>query len=74
MARCCWTADGSFTYQPVADFVGADSFTYTAGDAAGSSNVATVTIAVAAGCNGHVAATRGATTPATSADGTEAMT
>ncbi|WP_425617458.1 Ig-like domain-containing protein [Anatilimnocola sp. NA78] len=40
-------ADGSFVYTPAADFSGADSFTYTAGDGTLSSEVATVTINVA---------------------------
>ncbi len=38
--------DGSFTYTPGTDFHGIDSFTYTANDATGPSNVATVTIVV----------------------------
>src|SRR5437773_1903124 len=41
-------ADGSFTYTPNANFNGTDSFTYTANDGTADSNVATVTIAVAA--------------------------
>lgn len=42
-------ADGSFTYTPPSStFTGADSFTYTATDGANSSNVATVSITVAA--------------------------
>jgi hypothetical protein len=40
--------DGSFTYTPDPVFAGADSFTYTANDAGGSSNLATVNIGVAA--------------------------
>jgi hypothetical protein len=39
-------ADGSFTYQPSANFVGLDSFTYRATNAGGVSDVATVTINV----------------------------
>ena len=39
--------DGGFTYTPGNDFTGTDSFTYTANDAGGSSNQATVTIGVA---------------------------
>jgi hypothetical protein len=39
-------ADGSFTYTPVADFSGVDSFTYKANDYVNDSNVATVTITV----------------------------
>ena len=38
--------DGSFTYQPDADFSGTDSFTYTASDGTSVSNEATVTITV----------------------------
>ncbi len=39
-------ADGSFTYTPTADFNGADSFTYTAGDGTATSSVATVSITI----------------------------
>jgi VCBS repeat-containing protein len=39
-------ADGSFTYTPAAGYSGQDSFTYKAGDGAGSSEPATVTITV----------------------------
>jgi VCBS repeat-containing protein len=39
-------ADGSFDYTPNADANGADSFTYTANDATGVSNVATVSITI----------------------------
>jgi len=41
-------SDGSFTYTPDADFFGADSFTYKANDGALDSDVATVTLQVAA--------------------------
>ena len=41
-------ADGGFTYAPAANYNGADSFTYTANDGSLDSNVATVTIAIAA--------------------------
>jgi VCBS repeat-containing protein len=41
-------ADGSFTYTPAAGYVGSDSFTYRANDGLADSNVATVTIDVAA--------------------------
>jgi serralysin len=41
-------ASGSFTYTPVAGYVGADSFIYTAFDGTAESNAATVTITVAA--------------------------
>lgn len=40
-------ADGSFAYQPHADFFGQDSFAYVAGDGEFDSNVATVSIEVA---------------------------
>ncbi len=39
-------ADGSFTYTPSADFHGADSFSYRAGDGAAQSNVALVQITI----------------------------
>ena len=39
-------ADGSFDYTPNPDFSGVDSFTYTADDAIGSSELATVTLTV----------------------------
>ncbi|MCF6386576.1 Ig-like domain-containing protein [Mycobacterium sp. MBM] len=39
-------SDGTFTYTPDADFNGADSFTYTAGDGTATSSVATVSITV----------------------------
>ena len=39
-------AEGSFAYNPAANFNGVDSFTYRASDGTASSNVATVTIAV----------------------------
>lgn len=39
-------ADGSFTYTPVANYNGSDSFTYRANDGSDNSNVATVTITV----------------------------
>ncbi|MDO0972857.1 beta strand repeat-containing protein [Mycolicibacterium frederiksbergense] len=38
--------DGSFTYTPAADYNGADSFTYTAGDGTATSSVSTVSITV----------------------------
>ena len=41
-------ADGSFTYTPDANFNGSDSFTYTAFDGIGNSNVATVNLTVSA--------------------------
>ena len=40
-------ADGTFSYQPNANFHGVDSFTYTAVDATGTSTPATVTLQVA---------------------------
>ncbi|MEO5915483.1 MAG: Ig-like domain-containing protein [Luteolibacter sp.] len=39
-------ADGGFTYTPVADYTGTDSFTYHANDGALNSNIATVNITV----------------------------
>ncbi|HWR64898.1 MAG TPA: choice-of-anchor Q domain-containing protein [Bellilinea sp.] len=39
-------ADGSFSYTPNADFLGSDSFSYTANDALGASAPATVTLTV----------------------------
>ena len=41
--------NGGFSYFPNAGFTGQDSFTYTANDAASSSNIATVSIGIAAG-------------------------
>lgn len=41
-------ADGTFTYQGAANFNGSDSFTYTTRDSSGASDVANVTIGVAA--------------------------
>ena len=38
--------DGSFSYTPATDFVGTDTFTYTASDGKMSGNLATVTIVV----------------------------
>ena len=40
--------DGSFVYTPTAGYVGTDTFTYRASDAAADSNLATVTITIAA--------------------------
>ena len=44
-------ADGSFSYTPVTNFVGTDSFTYQANDGTASGNIATVTITVNAAAN-----------------------
>ncbi|MEV7541586.1 FG-GAP-like repeat-containing protein [Streptomyces sp. NPDC089915] len=52
-------ADGSFNYQAESAYVGSDSFTYKATDGTVDSNVATVTINVAAGCNGRAATITG---------------
>ena len=41
-------SNGSFTYTPKANYSGVDSFTYRAGDATTTSNVATVRVAVTA--------------------------
>ncbi len=38
--------DGTFTYTPVADYAGADSFTYLANDGSNDSNIATVTLTI----------------------------
>ena len=57
-------ADGSFSYTPNADFNGADSFTYTANDATGVSNTATVAITVNAVNDAPVIVS----TPVTAAD------
>jgi VCBS repeat-containing protein len=43
-------ADGSFTYTPNTDYVGADSFTYHANDGADDSNIATVNLTVNQTC------------------------
>ena len=40
-------ADGSYTYTPAANFIGADSFTYTVSDGHGGTATATVTLTVA---------------------------
>ncbi len=40
------SADGSFTYSPVAEFSGGDSFTYRANDGGLDSNIATVSITI----------------------------
>src|SRR5207302_1838872 len=55
-------ANGSFTYTPAANYNGADSFTYKANDGALNSNIATVTIAVAAVNDPPVAAAQSVTT------------
>ncbi len=41
-----FNADGTYSYTPNADFIGADQFTYRANDGKAGSNVATVVIAV----------------------------
>ncbi|MCI0443225.1 Ig-like domain-containing protein, partial [bacterium] len=43
-------ADGSFTYTPNTDYVGADSFTYHANDGVDDSNIATVNLTVNQTC------------------------
>lgn len=48
-------ADGSFTYAPNANYNGVDSFAYVANDGAGNSNVAVVTITIAAANDAPVA-------------------
>ena len=59
-------SDGGFTYTPNAGFSGSDTFTYTANDAGGASNIATVTI--------HVAAAGQTSINSTSANGSEPLT
>lgn len=51
--------DGSFSYQPNEDFVGQDSFSYTANDGSADSGLATATIAVGPGCDGRPATVTG---------------
>src|SRR5207249_2462460 len=51
-----FNANGSFTYTPAANYNGADSFTYKANDGTADSNVATVTITVAAVNDAPIAA------------------
>jgi VCBS repeat-containing protein len=46
--RLSLDSDGAFTYQPDADYVGIDSFTYLAADNAGGGSVAAVTITILA--------------------------
>ncbi|MCG8653019.1 MAG: Ig-like domain-containing protein, partial [Pirellulales bacterium] len=41
-----WNLDGSFTYQPNADFFGTDSFTYQVADSLVSGNIATIHLTV----------------------------
>ena len=55
-------ANGSFNYAPVANFNGADTFTYKATNANGTSNVATVTITVLAVNDAPAAAGQSVTT------------
>ena len=52
-------SDGSFSYQPEEDDIGVVSFTYTASDGTGDSNLATVTITLGAGCRGTEATITG---------------
>jgi hypothetical protein len=49
-------SDGSFTYTPTTNYVGADSFTYTATDGIASSTPATVNITVKVNNTGNVTA------------------
>ena len=60
-------ADGSFVYTPAADYVGSDSFTYTASDGESGADTATVTIAVAS-VNDEPTATAGASQTVTEGD------
>ena len=64
-------ADGSFSYQPNEDFVGQDSFTYTANDGRAGSGLAIATITVGAGCDGRPATVTG-TAGANNLQGTSA--
>ena len=59
-------SDGSFTYQPNEDFVGQDSFSYTASDGSPDSGLATATITVGAGCDARPATITGTPLPTTS--------
>jgi hypothetical protein len=49
------SGDGGFTYTGAEDFVGTDSFSYTASDGPSSSQPATVSLTVRAACNGRPA-------------------
>jgi len=51
--------DGSFTYTPGEDATGTDTFTYRAFDGTDTSTLATVTITIAAGCEGKPATITG---------------
>ncbi len=55
-------ADGTFTYTPDADFIGTDSFTFTANDGTDTSNTATFTITVTTANDAPVCADDAATT------------
>jgi VCBS repeat-containing protein len=57
-----FTADGSFTYTPAANYSGADSFTYQINDGKANSGVATVQLAVAPVNDAPVAAGDAVTT------------
>jgi VCBS repeat-containing protein len=57
-----FTADGSFTYTPAANYSGADSFTYQVNDGKANSGVATVQLAVAPVNDAPVAVGDAATT------------
>ncbi|MEV7413839.1 FG-GAP-like repeat-containing protein [Streptomyces sp. NPDC089919] len=54
-----FNADGSFSYQPTAGYVGSDGFTYKATDGTDETNTATVTLTVSAGCHGLAATISG---------------
>ena len=56
-------ANGSFTYTPVANYNGPDSFTYKANDGSSDSNVATVSITVNAINDQPIANAQSVTTP-----------
>ena len=56
------SANGSFSYTPIANFNGSDSFTYKANDGTADSNVATVSITVTAVNDAPVASAQSVTT------------
>jgi len=56
-------ANGSFTYTPVSNYFGADSFTYHANDGAANSGIATVSLAITNVNRAPVALNDAATTP-----------
>ncbi len=61
------SANGSFTYTPVTNFSGTDSFSYRANDGTSNSNVAVVSIAVGTASSAPTAASDNYTVPANTA-------